>query len=125
MKKTILSLLTLPVLGLSVALADHHKTDADNSARNERDRSGETVTSFDQSNEQADLDVVQAIRKAIVAHDSLSVNAKNVKIVTDATRVVLRGPVKSEEEKTVIDQLAKDNAGGRRVENQIEIETKD
>ncbi len=125
MKNTLLSFFAVALLGVTPLLADSTATDADNSARNERDRSGETVTSFDQSNDQADLDVVQAIRKAVVAHESLSLNAKNVKIITDAKRVVLRGPVKSAQERMIVDQLAKDRAAGRTVVNQLEIETKD
>ncbi len=124
MKKILVTLLMLPLLGAPLAMADSH-TDADNSARNERDRSGESVTSFDQSNEEADLKVVAAIRKALVAHETLSINAKNVKVVTNAERVVLRGPVKSQAEKNTIDQLAKDHADGRTVENLLEIETQD
>ena len=58
------------------------QTAPDNTGRNVRDRGGETMTPGDQSNEKADLNLTQEIRKAIMADDSLSMNAKNVKIIT-------------------------------------------
>jgi hypothetical protein len=46
--------------------ADNEKTKPDNTATNERDRSGEAQTSGDQSNSQADLKITQAIRQALM-----------------------------------------------------------
>ena len=45
---------------------------ADNTGRNERDRSGATKTPGDQSENEADRTVSQKIRKSIVADDSIS-----------------------------------------------------
>ncbi len=123
MKNPLPTFLALSVLAISTGAAETSTTEADNSARNERDRSGQTVTAMDQSNDEADLHVVTAIRKALIAHDTLSIYAKNVKVITDAKRVVMRGPVNSTEEKTIIERLAKENAQGRTVENLIEVET--
>ena len=53
---------------------------------------------------------------------SLSTNAHNVKIVTSAGTVTLRGPVKSTEEKATIEAKAKQVAGVTRVDNLLEIE---
>jgi osmotically-inducible protein OsmY len=47
--------------------------------------------------------------------------AKNVKIITAGGMVTLRGPVKSAEEKTKIDQLARAAAPGAQIDNQLEI----
>ena len=94
---------------------------ADNSGRNERDRSGETQTSGDQSNNSADLKTTAAIRSAIVHDGSLSMMAKNVKIVTENGVVTLRGPVKSPEENAKIAELAKTHAGNAKVEDQLEV----
>jgi hyperosmotically inducible protein len=41
------------------------------------------------------------IRKAVIAHDGLSMNAKNTKIITVDGVVTLRGPVKTEEEAAI------------------------
>ncbi len=94
---------------------------ADNSARNVADRQDSALTSGDQSNAQADLDATQKIRQAVVADDSLSTNARNVKIVTSKGVVTLRGPVANAEEKANIGRIAQKIAGVTRVDNQIEI----
>jgi osmotically-inducible protein OsmY len=95
--------------------------DADNSKKNERDRSGETPTSGDQSNSPEDLKITQAIRKAVVKDESLTMTAKNVKIITAGGQVTLRGPVNTEDEKMKIEKLAKSAAGAAKVDNQLEV----
>ena len=93
----------------------------DNSGRNVRDRDDQTKTPGDQSENEADRTITQNIRQALTADDSLSTNAKNVKIITNDGTVTLRGPVKSEKEKTDIEAKAKQVAGVKRVDNQIEV----
>jgi hyperosmotically inducible protein len=93
----------------------------DNSGRNVRDRDNQTKTPGDQSENEADRTITQTIRQAITADDSLSTNAKNVKIITNDGTVTLRGPVKSEKEKSDIEAKAKQVAGVKRVDNQIEV----
>ncbi|TMA88783.1 MAG: BON domain-containing protein, partial [Deltaproteobacteria bacterium] len=79
----------------------------DNSGRNVRDRNDQTKTAGDQSENEADRTISQNIRQAVTADDSLSTNAKNVKIITNHGTVTLRGPVKSEKEKAEIEAKAK------------------
>lgn len=123
MKRITLSLLCLSALSLSAFAQDEHSsTAADNSARNTRDRSGETKTSFDQGNSKADTDTTAAIRRAVLADDSLSMTAKNVKVITENGVITLRGPVKTESEKAKIAELAQSAAGKAKVENQLEVE---
>ena len=95
--------------------------EADNSGRNVRDRNDQTKTPGDQSENEADRTITQNIRQVITADDSLSTNAKNVKIITNDGTVTLRGPVKSEKEKSDIEAKAKQVAGVKRVDNQIEV----
>jgi len=97
-------------------------TDADNTARNERDQAGTTVTPPDQSESEGDLAITSKIRQAIVDDNSLSLNAHNVKVVTSGGVVTLRGPVKTATEKTAIETKAKQVAGVTRVDNQLEVE---
>jgi hyperosmotically inducible periplasmic protein len=93
----------------------------DNSGRNVRDRNDQTKTAGDQSESEADRTITQSIRQAITADDSLSTTGKNVKIITTDGTVTLRGPVKSEKEKAEIEAKAKQVAGVKKVENQLEI----
>jgi hyperosmotically inducible periplasmic protein len=121
MKQTILSFLCLSALTLSAVAQDNPA--ADNTQKNQRDRSGETKTSGDQSNSAEDLEITAAIRRAVVADDSLSTTAKNVKIITANEMITLRGPVNSAEEKTKIEQLAQSAAGNAKIDNQLEVKT--
>jgi osmotically-inducible protein OsmY len=93
----------------------------DNSGRNVRDRNDQNKTSGDQSENEGDRTITQNIRQAVTSDDSLSTNAKNVKIVTNDGIVTLRGPVKSENEKAQIESKAKEVAGVKRVDNQLEV----
>ena len=93
----------------------------DNSGRNVRDADGATKTPGDQSESEADRTITQNVRQAVTADDSISTNGKNVKIVTVDGTVTLRGPVKSEQEKTNIAAKAQQIAGVKKVDNQLEI----
>lgn len=122
MKRTFLALSLILTLGITAIAADENQADADNTAKNQRDRSGETKTSGDQSNSPENLKTTQAIRKALMKDSSLSMTAKNIKIITADGQVTLRGPVKSADEKSRIDQLAKATAGKAKIDNQLEVE---
>lgn len=118
------SSLAILSLGLTAAEpkkpASGKKVTADNTAKNEQDRSGETKTPMDQSNKPEDIKVTQEIRKAVMDDSALSFTAKNVKIITAAGKVTLRGAVDSTEEKAKIAAYAKQNAGKNKVVNEIE-----
>ena len=94
---------------------------ADNSGTNVRDRDDATKTSGDQAENEADRTISQNIRQAVVADDSVSTNGKNVKIITADGVVTLRGPVKSDQEKTNIGAKAQQVAGVKSVDNQLEV----
>src|SRR6266436_815241 len=120
MKRTLLALACLSAVSMA-ALAGYEKTKPDNTATNERDRSGETQTSGDQSNSPADLKITQAIRQALMKDGELSTTAKNIKVITANGHVTLRGPVKTAQEKAKIDQLAKSAASGAKIDNQLDV----
>jgi len=94
---------------------------ADNSGKNVRDRDDRTLTSGDQPLSGPDLNITQQIRRAIVADDSLSMDADNVKIITQGGIVTLRGPVRNETEKQAIEAKAQAVNGVTRVDNQLEV----
>ena len=119
MKRITLSLFCLSLFALSASA--QNSPAADNTKRNERDRSGETKTSGDQSNSKEDVDTTAAIRRAVVKDHSLSMTAKNIKIITANGMVTLRGPVKTEAEKTKIAELAHSAAGNAKIDNQLEV----
>ena len=120
MKRTLLALACLSAVSIAAMAADE-KTQPDNTATNERDRSGETQTSGDQSNSPADLKVTQAIRQALMKDSELSTTAKNIKVITANGQVTLRGPVKTAQEKAKIDQLARSAAVGAHIDDQLDV----
>lgn len=97
--------------------------DVDNTGQNVRDRDMNAKTPFDQSESQSDLDITQKIRRALMDDDSLSVNAKNIKIMTNNGVVTLRGPVENSNERDSIARKVKDISGVKRVDNQLEVKT--
>ena len=115
---TLASVLYLPILAFA---ADEGKKNADNTGKNERDRDNKTLTPGDQSAKPEDRKLTQAIRQAVMKDKSLTMTAKNIKIITAEGKVTLRGPVNNAEEKTKIHDLAKAAAGEVPVDNQLEV----
>lgn len=93
----------------------------DNTEVNERDRNAAAQTPLDQKENQTDLKITQQIRKAVMGDDTLSFTAKNVKIITASGKVTLRGPVKTDAERSSIEAAARRIAGVTQVDNQIEV----
>ena len=93
----------------------------DNTEVNVRDRTEAAKTPIDQNENQKDIDITANIRKRVV-DTKMSVNAQNVKIITQDGKVTLRGPVKSEEEKSQIEKMAHEVAGPANVDNQLEVQ---
>lgn len=125
MKRIALSfVLSCSLLGglVSFAMAqDSAAVPPDNTAINARDRNPDAMTADQQSNAKSDVELTRKIRRAVVKDRSLSTLAHNVKIVSSNGNVTLRGPVKSEEEKTTIASKAQAIAGADKVENQLEV----
>lgn len=94
---------------------------ADNTEVNERDADSNSLTPLDQSNSKADTEIVANIRSALTSDKSLSVYAKNVKIIVRNGAVTLRGPVATAAEKARVESWAKSVAGVRTVQSEIDI----
>jgi hyperosmotically inducible periplasmic protein len=96
-------------------------TAPDNSGINTRDRANNAMTAGEQSGAKSDLRLTAQIRRAIVKDKSLSMMAHNVKIISVNGEVTLRGPVKTEQEKTTVGSKAQAIAGTDRVDNRLEV----
>ena len=107
--------------GTTPAPASAGTVDRDNTGVNVRDRSDAAKTPINQNENKADVDLTAEIRKRVV-DTKLSVNAHNVKIITQDGRVTLRGPVKSADEKKQIGDIAVAVAGAGKVDNLLEVE---
>jgi hyperosmotically inducible protein len=97
---------------------DPQQTPPDNTKQNKDQTS---PTADDQKMNPADRAITQKIRKALHDDSALSTYAHNIKIITQDGKVTLRGPVRSEDEKTSIEAKAVAVAGAGNVTNQLEV----
>jgi len=91
---------------------------------NERDRDPNAKTPVQQDENSRDVKITADIRKAILATDGMSVNARNAKIITSDGKVTLRGPVESADEKSKVEKLATEVAGDGNVTSELEVNEK-
>lgn len=118
-----LVMICVSLSGVSVLQAGQSPA-PDNSKVNARDRKPSQVTADQQKNNQSDLQTTKEIRKALVADKSLSTYAHNVKIVTRDGKVTLKGPVRSDDEKKIVEAKAADVAGATNIINQLSVAPK-
>ena len=89
----------------------------DNTANNK----GDTQTADKQSNAKSDRDITAKVRKEIVGDKDLSTYAHNVKVITNNGAVTLKGPVKSEDEKAKVGELAASVVSADKITNELTV----
>ena len=94
------------------------QTPPDNTKKNKEQNS---PNADQQKMNPADTALVQQIRKSVIADKTLSTYAHNIKIIAQDGKVTLRGPVRSEDEKTNLMAKAVAVAGQDNVTNQLEV----
>jgi hyperosmotically inducible periplasmic protein len=112
------------MLGVSLTAAptpryqDPQQPAPDNTKQNKN----QTNPSADQQKmNAADRELTRKIRKAIHDDSNLSTYAHNIKIISQDGKVTLRGPVRSDEEKTNIEGKAVAAAGQGNVTNELQV----
>jgi len=104
--------IVLGVASLGAQNTDSTGVKPDNTKVNRQDRNANQPTADQQKNNATDLDLTKNIRRSIVEDKSLSSYAHNVKVIRQNGTVTLKGPVKSEAEKSAIVSKAVSLAGG-------------
>src|ERR1700730_13873871 len=117
------------LLTLAPALASAQDSSAqqptpDNTKTNQRDKNKAEPTADQQKENQPDRELARQIRRSIVQDKSLSSYAHNVKIIAQNGVVTLKGPVRSDEEKTAVEAKASEIAGADKVTSQLEVKPK-
>jgi osmotically-inducible protein OsmY len=115
------ALLVFALQGAGAQSTTTPTTPADNSRSNKTDPTNKIATADDQKENETDRTLTQKIRKSVVADDSLSTYAHNIKIVSVNGTVTLNGVVRSEQEKNSIVMKAAAVAGKDRVVNELKI----
>jgi hyperosmotically inducible periplasmic protein len=118
-----LPLLAALVLGLWLAASPQIQAQnaPDNTRNNQGDANKGATTADQQKMNAADRNITKEIRSSIMKDKSLSTYAQNIKIITLDGKVTLKGPVRSEEEKSSIESKAVAIAGANNVTNQLEV----
>ncbi len=89
---------------------------------NTRENKAAGVTADQQNMNMTDRQLTKKIRQAVVADKSLSTYAHNVKIISQNGTVTLKGPVRSDAEKSNIEAKAAEIAGGSdKVKSEISV----
>ena len=122
----ILALALVTTLAPIVARAQDSSTPqaSDNTKVNTRDRSQTQPTADQQKENRPDKDITRDIRRSIAQDKSLSTYAHNVKIISQNGVVTLKGPVRSEEEKSAIEAKATEVVGKENVTSELEVKPK-
>lgn len=113
--------ITATLFSAGLAFAEGTASQRDNTARNRQDGSVVTPTADQQGNTKSDLEITRRIRADLVADKGLSVYARNIKVITQNGKVILRGPVRSASEKAEADRIARAVAGATSVQNDLTI----
>lgn len=94
----------------------------DNTKTNKQDREAGAPTADQQKNNVTDRDLTKKIRQSIVSDKTLSTYAHNVKIISQNGMVTLKGPVRSEDEKSAIEAKAVEVVGDKsKISNQMSV----
>jgi len=112
---TLAGCLLIPVLSAAA------QTPADNTKVNKQDRAKGAATADQQKENSSDRDITQKIRRALVDDKTLSTYAHNVKVIAQDGQVTLKGPVRTEEEKKIVEAKATEVAGEGHVVNQMSV----
>ena len=93
----------------------------DNTKTKQGDASKNAKTADQQKMNPADRETTKKIRSALMDDKSLSTYAHNIKIITTDGMVTLKGPVRSEDEKSAIEAKARQVAGDSNVTNNLTV----
>ena len=111
----------LALLGAGPVQARARQTAPDNTKMNKGDAQEGATTADQQKMNTTDRNITKKIRASIMKDKSLSMYAHNVKIVTQDGKVTLKGPVRSEKEKSDVEAKAAAVAGDGNVTSEIEV----
>jgi hyperosmotically inducible protein len=110
---------SLPATGIRAQ--DPQQPAADNTKNNKGDQTSGAMTADKQKMNPADRDMTKRIRMALHNDASLSTYAHNIKIISQDGKVTLKGPVRSDDEKSAVEAKATEVAGQGNVTNNLTV----
>ena len=121
LQRVVLAVAFVGVFAVPTISATAQSPAPDNTKVNARDRAKDALTADQQKENVTDRDLTRSIRRAISQDKALSSYAHNVKIITQAGQVTLKGPVRTEDEMRVVEAKATEVAGAGHVTNQMSV----
>jgi hyperosmotically inducible periplasmic protein len=124
MRKTFLLVVSTLVFAgtlLGGSVQQEQQPAPDNTKTNQGDANQGAKTADQQKMNPADRETTKKIRSALMNDKSLSNYAHNIKIITRDGMVTLKGPVRTDAERTSIEVKAKEIAGDSNVTNNLTI----
>ena len=94
---------------------------ADNTTVNKQARAKDAATADQQKENSSDREITQKIRRALMDDKTLSTYAHNVKVIAQDGQVTLKGPVRTEDEKKIVEAKATEVAGEGHVVNEMSV----
>ena len=114
---------SLLIVGAVLAgpVAHGQQSAPDNTKTNQGDANKGATTADQQKMNGVDQYITKQIRSSITKDKSLSTYAHNIKIITQAGIVTLKGPVRSEDEKSAVEAKAQKIAGNSNVTSELTV----
>jgi len=114
---------SLLIVGAVLAgpVAHGQQSAPDNTKTNQGDANKGATTADQQKMNAVDQYITKQIRSSITKDKSLSTYAHNIKIITQAGIVTLKGPVRSEDEKSAVEAKAQKIAGNSNVTSELTV----
>jgi osmotically-inducible protein OsmY len=91
---------------------------ADNAKLDQKDKSGAPPPNWE---DRFDVETTQRIRNALLNNGSLSPEGQNVRVETLDGVITLRGPVRNLTERHAIEEIARQQAGVNRIDNEMDV----
>jgi hyperosmotically inducible protein len=114
----------LSLVSSTASAQDSTAPAADNTKVNQWDKDKAEPTADQQKENRPDREIARQIRRSIVQDKTLSSYAHNVKVIAQNGVVTLKGPVRSDEEKSAVEAKAAEVAGADKVTSQLEVKLK-
>lgn len=103
------------------SMSDQDQMGSTDTRQSDAKQTEKKPSATDQGNRKAEVQITARIRKEMMASKTLSFGAKNAKVITQGSKVTLRGTVKSEAERNEINGIARNTAGVADVDDKLVV----
>jgi hyperosmotically inducible periplasmic protein len=121
MKKSVKWAFAIMLLAMPLGAIPQNEAPAPDNTKANKNDSRSSPTASQQKANASDTEITRQIRSAIMKDKTLSTYAHNVKVITQDGKVTLKGPVRSEDERSSVAAKAVAVAGESNVSNELTV----